>query len=819
MEYLEALDPITLDPPKTRLVNATNALRTAKDLEESDPQTDARTCIYKCYHRFPPTEYSELLREGMSTRSNVCFGELAMTVDETHASYHDMISERSRAADITFRSGQDPRVAVYRSNVVSEAWDKTLRQWPGYWIMNAGVALNMLLFGKGVAYRPSMASWRYDFLATGDLKVPVDAKVDLSNVPVLAIRWSYSQWELFEKVRMASSSQAGWNRALCLEAIMNVGKHGTSSSPGDYEQYVRKLAGGETVITGSEADNINVWEMYVREFDGSITKLVVWDSSGAVIAGDNDSPNPAEKGFLFFKENYAQDWPEILTLFTDSTGENLYHNITSLAEKIYIQCRNSDRMLNEIMDAVSANMMLLLQGGDSASNEKLRAIKWETFTALPPDMVFTQHRFALPVEEAVRVNSMVMNTMLQGTGKYRRIPGFDKGGGDRSTATQKKLEAAQSAQLDGTQLRRFNESHTVWNNYAFRALLKQKAGVEGESDLKFFKRFCEDRGIDPETIKEIDIESIESNMIAGAGNPQYRLMAATETVNVLNITPRDEGQAEAIKEVVAVLQGRQNVPRFFMEKQQDPVEEVRRIGWENELLKTRGGNPSNVVVLPTDPHIVHLGHPEVGHIVSQSMIMERIQQALESGEIKIEDETENIMSIVMSSRAVINHCIKHLQILIRDKSKEKEAKAFAYALQEISGKAENLETSAARSIRARQEKGEGVDKGQMELMIESAKQAIILDTQRKLADLKLQIEAEKAILKGQLSRQQATAKIAEMKASAIVKNAAARKPIGTQEQYPEEMMANEEEQPEVEPEDDTEFATEEPEEQEEETEE
>jgi hypothetical protein len=659
--------------PESRLRNAWQAWDIAHELDTQDSKRAAkRGRLYRAYNRFPPSEYSLLAKQGMSWQSNVNFGMMNYIVDNSLSTYYDLITERVYACTIKTKFGTLRERQIY-SDHISAAFDKALRHCDDYLLNTEQDLLDMLLYSKGIQMKESKEGVFMEHIPADDVLVPDGTKISFCNFDVLAVKRSYSLHELWGKVKDEKSAKdMGWDRQAVLRAMMYQRKEWRKTYSSDVNKWSKDVAEGNITIASHLKETVDTYIVYIKEFSGKITKCVVMrdyanalvNERGGVRSGkseDNLKEGIKKEGFLFYKHEYEDSIQNIFSVFMDSAGSGMWHNVKSLGEKVFVQCRQYDFTMNAIMDAVKINMSLMLQANTPEATEKIKALVFGPYTIIPADVPFVQQRLQLPTGEATQTVQFMMLDMFRGIGEYRIHERAQ--GGEAMTATQSQLDAAESAKLSGTQLKRFNNQQTIHFRKIFKWLTKGLSS--GEKDYEYyviFKEYLEEQNVPKEAWDEDNIESIVSNMISGAGSPSFKIMAAEKTIEFTNMSPKDEGQANAIADGIAALHGRDNVERYINKVTPNKTYNEEKAGHENSLLANPFLNPADVQVQPDDNDLYHLNV----HFVDMERTVSLVNENLEKG--LISEFLAECASYKLLNQA--GHVTAHIDKLSRDKRKQ-----------------------------------------------------------------------------------------------------------------------------------------------------
>lgn len=762
--------------PESRLRNASQGFEISIQLDRADKKRRAkRGRIYKAYNRFPPTQYSKLAKEGDAWQSNVNWGMLSFIIDNNLSSFYDMITERTTAATIVTKKGNKKEKTEW-SDKISIAFNQALERWDDFLLNQEQDILDMLLYGRGLEMWEDLDGFQSKHVSCDKVLVPDGAKINLSNFDVLVIKWEFQLHELYEAIQdQDSADDMGWNVQAVVEA-MRWRRDSWSRKYKTANEFLHAVKEGNITITSHLKEKVSTYIIFIREFNGKVSKHIVLQdyapmfslTRGKVPKDDSQAYTDKidEVGFLFTRTGMFDSSKNAFAVFLDNAGSGMWHNTPSLAEKIFVQCRQYDFAMNAIMDAVKLNMSLILQGATADATEKLKELVLGPYTVLPADVSFSQHRLELPTAEATKALQFMMLDMNRGIGNYRI---HEKGmEGEAPTATQSQLDATEAAKLTGTQLRRFNSQHSIYYRELYRRLTNTSVDESGYEIFKEFKDFLRDNQVPDEAWKFENIHSIKSNMLSGAGSPSFKLMAAQQTIQFTNITPKDEGQANAVRDAIAALQGRDNVDRYLPKEQRpDPTWNERIIGFENESFESPVCNPQNLMVYPTDNHVEHIA----GHLNDMARTLQVCQQAMEQGKA---DKAEMQAAATKMLNAG-GHVNAHMQQLAKDEGKQDRLKEFAKNLQVIQRQADQLSQQFQEMQKKQGDDATNGLENDPEIRKQIALAQIQVDTKQKLAQIQIGGMAQKHAERLQIDKEKAANQIAIDRAKASSQLESSRK--------------------------------------------
>ena len=751
--------------------------------------------IYKCYKGFPPTDYSQVAARQMQGQSNVPFRQMKFIVDNQKSSFVDMVMERNTAATITTKIGNPTEKKIW-SDLIGVGFDRMLRSWSSY---NYNVELDveeMSLYGKGFEIAEDRDGWPTKSFHNSNVLIPDKTFADLTNLGEMCIKRSYTPLEFWLKITggeedpekaQQHATDMGWNFWACVDALRMF----TTNYRNTYTntEWLRDVASGNMNLSRLYTLRIELYELYIMEFNGSISKMMLLQNYGGLVLGykENGRKDLTEEeyrdqtGFLYYKKDWVEKdedgWEDIIAPMTDSTGSGIWHEIQGLAEAIFIQCRAYDIHMNRFMDAVDWNTRLMFKGGSAEATKKLKQMEWSPMLILPQDVDPVQVNVNIPFNEVLSGIQFYQSDLYRGIGAYNI--GMANKGGKQRTKGEAQLDAAESAKLQGTQIRRFNDNQTRWLKLLYKRMSRTTKGGYGYKLKQRFVEFMDENGVPKEAWKWENIENLESNMLAGSGSPSYKLMAAQQTVSLTGMTPINDGQANAIEDAIAALNGRQNVTRYFQHTKVDIPDEQGIISMENIGMTDPKGNAANFRVYPDQNHVEHFK----GHIQDAAVSMQEAQAALQSAGVNPQAPTRGQAAQGVSEEAVElikdiyaclmrfkgPHLVAHLGFIQKDPTKKQMAQQFGQQMQQLQRGVDELGSQLAQIEKAnQQQQGQGGDQDPHTIKLQAlvAKEAIITDTLQKKENIKLAAMAQKAQLHNVNAMEKASTDLATKRAKA-----------------------------------------------------
>lgn len=757
--------------PDSRVPTANDAYVVSTQLKNDNArreQFDSR--IYKCYKGFPPNDYSRYIAENKMAMSNVPFNQMRYRVNSKKSPFFDMVMQKPEAASILTKVGNERERKIY-GDLISQAFNKALWRWDSY-LYNTQLTLDeMLLYGKGFELAETRDGWPTKSLHNYQFLIPERTEANLCNLGELVVRRSYTPiqfWEMLTggnndpRQNEENAKKAGWNFWACVNAL----RYYTSTTK-QYKtimEYYEAVAGNGFNLSRIYNIRIDVYEMYVKEFDGSISKMLILQNYMPIIDSYNASARANDRmseekgresmGYLFYKKNWVEKtsgmnvWNKLIIPFMCSSGSGWWHETQGFAQGIYTQCRAFDIHMNRTMDAVDVNNMFMLQGGSADATKKMKQMEWQKMFILPQDVQPIQHRFEMPIGENLQFMQFYTSEMDRGTATYRmNAPTAD---GKQRTRGEAELDAAESSQIEGTEQRSFNHSFTLWYRLLYNRMVNCSRRGEGYQIFEEFKQFLADNKVPEEAWQEDGIDTIDSILLGGQGSKSFKVMAADKLIQYTNITPSSPGQLNAVQDAIAVYAGRQNVDRYMPDQPEQIPDQARVIGFENSGMDDPTGNIENFRVFPSDNHLVHMQ----GHFSDAMKSCDKADAMLQQQADP--EEIAEIAFCIMNLK--MPHMGGHLQFIQKDPTKEEVYKKLTDAMNVLQRRVNMIANDAKQMLEQKQQQSgtpQGASPEEVKVQTAAALAGIKVQQTQQTSNIKLASLAEKHDLAMQQKKEKA----------------------------------------------------------------
>lgn len=682
------------------------------DAKRNDPSRAKREAIIMAYYNHPyrlsRTERGDCL---VSNPAVTNYGLLGFKVNQVKSSYMDMLYERTSAFNVvTEYSATGRAVGEGASNrhwgdAITYAFERyAIKPWKDFTLDVELAVTDILLNGKGIFHWRDTRGYRSKWESTDCVYPNRDAGFNPETWQYVSFEVSIPFTDLWEM-----SMGPDWDR----DATVRMLKKGFAGYKNKSEPQIIKEWEDGSYDYEAGAEHAHLVCFYAKEYDGSISKYVFPQNWAYMEKKGRSKP----VGFIYRKTNYEKDFERIVSTQYDNPGHGKYYKTPSYAESIYVGCKTYDDRMNKVMDAIDINMLFMTSGGSENAGKEMAKSRLRDRIHFKAGTAPIQHRFELPVSDAMDALNKVVLDMNRGVGSYELFTPNPAGGKTPVSATQAEIDNGRSIAIQSSALRRFNSQLSCWGTELYRRFLALTDADDGYKDLKKFKAYLKDAEV-PEKAYDPEHVLVRSNMSLGSGNPNQKLQSAVRTMEILNVVPRSTGQATAQRQAVAAINGVENIEHYIPADagKNIPRDEDWIIGMENEAMRDSGARPQSFVVTSDQNHVRHLfgsgqaQQPPVGHLDDADLsfgegvkMIEAFDRIPEGDQALLSDK---IATVIKELALKIEHIKAHERHLAGDKSKKREAEmvnrlrsGLEGGLRQISASFRKIQEARSRALR------------------------------------------------------------------------------------------------------------------------
>jgi len=632
-------------PPKSRLDDPRKTQSFVSLIQQADAERDRKVAMLKgMADGHPPYNPSKRRAASQAWRANFSSLEGKAYLSNGLVPYYDLFSSSKYLIDFQTGYGSPNQQAEW-SRIITEELDTTIKQWEGFEYEMQPMLHDFVGYGKGFLAWNNTYDWHFEHVPHLSVKVMDGTKINLGKLEIIVIPQSYYVHELWAKIKNEVVARAaGWYPEAVKQAIRDaVPKRPNSTEPPSWEMVQQELKDHD-LLESCRSSTVQAARVYVREFDGKITELMVPTTMG-------------KADFLFKKRGRYSNFRQVFAPFFLEVGDGSWHGANGLLKDIFNLVQTKDRLNCAITDAAFLRTAITLQAKSATSMSKIGLVQIGAFNVIPPDFDVQQSQILGDITTALAVNADMDQRLSRNTGIYRPSP--EKKPGNPITAEQARLEFTASTILGNSAVSRFyNQLDPAWGELA-RRITNPNLSRTDESSIAAldFQERCFKRGVPQVAL--LSRKSVRAFRSIGNGSMIMRQQTLASLAPYSSRWP-ESGQQNYDDDVIAANAGHSKVERYNPKSERlgQPTDQQAYAMLENAAMKvgaeviwtdtqnnlihaethlkadadaaaslTQGGNPVEVLAFMeiSGPHIaIHLQH------LSQDPSHQRQYKALEA---------------------------------------------------------------------------------------------------------------------------------------------------------------------------------------------
>ena len=600
-------------PDGTRRLDAATRFNDAFDLysayqaAKSKRKSDSWDMLVAAYDRLPKKD-----DDGHPIPN---FGSLRYKIDLAQTTFVDYAMERERWAFISTDEGELEGNSPLWSEEISAAFHRhCVKKWKDRSMTVMLAVRDMLMFFRGMLMwdSPDPCCVYPRSVSIGSVLPDADAGMFPCEFDILFVEERYSAVEMWRKVRNDEACEkSGWRKPEVMDILKT--SCGSLKDQSNDEIFTRF---GSRQVPQSERDfQIDVVKAYVVEYPkDDDSEMVVSFYVIPAHHGRKITPQLTEEiarneaGFLCYKERHYESMENACAILASGIARSFYEG-KSYAEQIYLTSNIYDLVMYRVLQGIEDNMRVYVEGQDAESFKKLKKMRHRQYNLLPPGLKISQSAgIKRDVMPAMQVLRAIMSDERSGNSSYQ-VGATDQRGA-AITARQAELDHADSLRVSGAEVKVFNDYFTRVMVEIYRRFVSQKKPEGGDEcrewkSFERFKKYLKHKGV-PDEAWAFENVTVSSVVSMGAGSPAARLQAARTTLEALSVPSSGPGETRAKRDLIAAVQGIENVPAYLPDDEAMSVPEDSLIGLENDVLSSPTATPRNAPVLPHQAHMRHI---------------------------------------------------------------------------------------------------------------------------------------------------------------------------------------------------------------------
>lgn len=728
---------------KSRIGTAQAASMVASQLmTDDDISSQNRAMLDGMIDGEPPYNQKDLEENGQFDRINISTKDATALEKGAKDSYYDLLTSVERFADCQVDYGdaqQKPRWA----KIIWEEVTRTIRNWGAFNPRMQNLHTAYVRHGVAIAFWEDESNWQFRTCGLEDFKIQRNTNADEEEIEVALIRVPYTVsklWSLLKDEEAASA--AGWDveqgRSILLKCVndLSEGFKGEGQAPESYsnwEKLQRQLKEGD-IRFGSSDYHIWLYHMWVKEYDGTITHLVIPE-------------NPSSDEFLCHNKSRYESIHQCFVVFTYGVGGGTYHTIRGMAWSIFDQEQAYARLWNTVLDGAMANCLTLLKPVSGSNTDVARAAlsmhgQWaivnggyEIQDRTIPDFTKSAFPALQELKEQIRNNTL----------GYQTSPSVQ----NATDMPVKNYEAylAQEGALADSALDLW---YAPWGRLLAEIMRRMQVREYGPGDVTLYKdekeynnaaRCCpgykEVLALKKRLLKrDVPLEAFytATDVIpvraTGSGSKQARLAAYDAVIATAGSTD-EEGRYNLIRDRNALMLGSDQIEQYF---KKDGVREGLRFAQDekNANFENTGFKSFNTsMVSPSDNQSIHCA-------VHAGLIQAVMDSASEGGKTDPAD-LEHAFKVL---QVAVPHFTEHVVLLQQDSARAKEGKWYKQLAQQASAQTTRMKDQMVKMVEDQQKQLEAEQKraqdAEQARVAELEKKASETDSSDPMANAKLQ---------------------------------------------------------------------------------
>lgn len=698
----------------------------------------------------PPYDPCKLKAAAQQYRNNVGYREAKGKLAGAMVPYYDLFTGASSYVSIETDYGtEDDQVA--HSRIITEEVDKTLKAWrPFDW--NIQLMLNDLVtYAKAFLTMPDKSDWRFGVTTQSKVLFPDGTESFDEKWEVVVIRQVFRVDELWSFIRNRKAAEtAGWDVDAVCNAIYNARPQQPTSAETQYDyNFVQQMFKDHDVMWGMRCKTVQAANIYVKEFSGKVTHLIV--TEGMMSTGPSGRESQKDQtGFLYKSIEKYEKFSESISTFVFETGDGSINGTQGLGHELYAPMATKDRLLCSAMDLAFIKCSITLQAKTAAAMQKLNLVQIGSITMIPPDFDIQQATIMGDMNAPIEANRVLDQVLDNNTGVYRN-EGTKEQGNPR-TFGEVRLQYQNNAVLSNSAVNRFygcldKHYQTIIPRLLNTSLAKSSTNEGHKLALECQKRI-RDRGV-PDECLDSKCLTIRAQRVSGNGSLYMRQQAISGMMPLVPMLP-ESGRQNWLEDAIAVTTSQHMVSRYAPRPDVAnlPTDQTDWALLENSAIKQ--GAP--VTWTPTQNNAIH-AHI---HLNAASQAAATLSQGA------------NPFEVLQFLQGIGQHVAVHIQKLSMDPTRKAEYQMLQQQFQQLAQvtdklakQAQQLQQQQAQQRQAQQQ-AQMVQQGQdpeSQVLLARAKQDMAIKqakTQQLLQDKSLKMQASVAKTKQDMALKDAT---------------------------------------------------------------
>lgn len=638
----------TLKAPDNVIVNEAGARTVFNRLQDSQ----SKRCFN--YERIqgmidgnPPYNPGKMRQAGLSDMANVNWKDGEATFQSIALAYWSLFNDVEKIAEFHVDFGEDEALKAEYGKILSEEWDKTIRQWPDFSKHMAFHQSELIKFGFNAIIWPDEDNWQFKPVNIRHFYVPDQTTNSIDQLQTVLIEHQYPAqmlWGIYE------SELKVWDKKALghiLWTLANISDEDRKSIH-NCDELQSRIRNGDLYQSELYNSDITLVSLLAKELDGKISHHMI-------------HPSISTEEFVYFFDRQYDSIRKALIYFTFKPGEETIHGNKGLGHSIFSSIEAITQLDCSVLDQAKRSGSLLLKSGPTRGRDD-RQIRFVHGGVIDiGEATIEQNTMGNNVGETVEVSRYFKQKILANN----NVSGTDPAFADRNvqSARQIQMQATKEARVQKNMIYHYYETLDHLFREIVRKMLHSSSGKDGWEYVKIWKDRSIARGV-PEQLFDVgkakkrpnglpDYLDVTASRSAGSGSQFADQLEMREMMAILP-TLGERGRKRILQDFIAAFRGFRFVQRYFPEDDQEdqPVEADTIASIENNQL----AEGKQIIVSPDNNHSVHAPN----HIRLMRDFMELYQQNPQG---QFDADTNILQKCDDVFQVAGPHLVKHLSFL------------------------------------------------------------------------------------------------------------------------------------------------------------
>jgi|GEM_PF-3620123 len=690
----------------------------------------------------PPYDPTELQENGLQHITNFNNLDARSMYEKACLSYWNLIYATERIPNIKFKTN-DPQAqsdATSISNILSEEFDKTLKEWPNFQTLYNTLTAQIVKFGISPAYWSDERDWQWDVIELQRFFIQQQAPTNTAKITVVFIETIVTAQYLYEiynefkddedftgpsgapedEAREKKKKGCPWNIKTLASLLLWYANANVkpASQIRDMMDFQQRLESGDLILDSLFSDNFRIVSALTKEYSGKISHYMF----------DRFFDNGE---FLFFINEQYETLEQALIIFTASPGEFYIHANRGVGHKIFAGSQAVMQIDCSIVDMAKFTSTPFLKSMNTGGKE-FDAIK---VTPGVPTLIgqsdFVETNFGANIKELIGASQYMvqkMNYNAANSGDDPSAPDSDVGS---LSSAQARMKSFREFGIPKNNIQHFYTSFDGVIKNTFIKLIHSKLGYPNFAAAKDFKDRCVARGVPEQIFETKGVSSSKlppqfdasATRVAGDGSTLAVLTGLEACLPIVpNFPPK--GVKNFTTQWVRAAMGPEAVAEF-LDDTPGVGDEISLVATENAIMEL-GKAP---IVSPANDQQTHIS----GHFALANNIVNEVKQQ----QITPIDADKQFSQ-------VIPHMGQHLAIYSKSIFAEKFIKQIDPAWKELVKFATNNKVQAGKLVEAQIRQRQKDAAATQQVMSDAQRKDFVAQSDVKRDDYKVQQQVERA---------------------------------------------------------------------------